>query len=412
MRTFCLQTLATQLPLKISFFPLFTASLLSLSNLFTPFPSSLPCAIRGNCDKWATSGNTFTMCVRFRLINKQMCAPDSGRDFSSCSSTLLSPLFFATTFRSVNIHLVPDLTMKNLIIAFWCNFILTGIVDSTTNAPACDLVSSDNSKCYFYRTRALTFGDSIAFCRDELQAELPSNFDPEDESGIAEDLGLFFWIAATFRLHHDQNKNRIQLLNPQHNFTEMRWDFTAINLTIFWSNESYCAEAVPAEYPAPGGSSIVWAPKDCNQLSGSVLCERSLTPHTTTTISLSPTSGGDHLFNNTFSDGLVEEVFDSQIDTRSRESDIGLLDAAILIFTRGSYYMERLRRELIASLMAGVVILIVLLTGRIAIRRLRRSSSSYFTVEGTALVYVKTDLPQAEIPRNNKCTSFIIRGCE
>lgn len=301
---------------------------------------------------------------------------------------------------------------KHVIIAFWCNFILTGIVDSTTNAPACDLVSSDKSKCYIYRSRALTFVDSIAFCRDELQAELPSNFDPEDESSIAEDLGLFFWLDATFRLHHDQAKNRIQLLNPQDNFTERRWDFTAINLTIFWSNESYCAEAVPV----PGeqaSEGIVWAPKDCNQRSASVLCERrSLTPDTTTTISLSPTSEEQNLFNQTFSDGLAEEVFDSQIDTRrSRESDTGLLDAAILIVTRGSYYMDRVRKELIASLLAGLVFLIFLLTGRILIRKLRRSSSAYFTVQGTALVYVKTDLPQAEIPRN-KCTSFIIRGCE
>ena len=304
--------------------------------------------------------------------------------------------------------------MKNVIIAFWCNFILTGVVDSTTNAPACDLVSGDRSKCYFYRRRALSFVDSISFCSEELHAELPSKFDPGDESGIAEDLGLFFWAGARFRLHHDQTQNRIQLLNPQDNFSERKWDFTAINLTIFWFNESYCAEAAPAADLTPEGSSIVWTPKDCNQLSGSVLCERLLPSEKTSTVLITVptiTSQNENSFNETFSDGIAEEVFDTQIDTHSSESDTRLLIAAITIFTRGSYYLDRLKVELIASVLAGLVIVIVLMTGWIIIRRLRRSSSAYFTVQGMALVYVRSDIPEIEVPRN-KCTSFIIRGRE
>lgn len=307
--------------------------------------------------------------------------------------------------------------MRNVIIAFWCNFILTGIVYSTTNSPACDLVSSDKSKCYFHRSRALSFVDSIAFCDEELQADLPSKFDPRDESDIAR-LGLSFWSASQFQLHHDQTRNRIQLLNSRDNFTERRWDFTDINLTIFWTSDLYCAQAVSTEDQPPTSSRIAWAPKDCNLLSGSILCERSLTPESTTTspdvihVTSSITSSNDDFWLNE-TEEIAEEVFEdpSHAFPEKSEDEIRFLET-MYIMTQSLYYLDRLKKEMLASLLAAIVMVMFLMIARIVMRRLRRSSSAYFTVhKDMALVYVRSDVPEAEIPENT-CTSFIIRGYE
>lgn len=326
---------------------------------------------------------------------------------------------------NVNIHLQPDLTMRNVIIALCCNFsILTAgvVVDSTTNPPAtaadadadaCDLVNRDLSKCYFYRrSLRLNFADAVAFCAQQFQSQLPSEFDLDDESRIAQDLGLDFWSAARFRLHHEETQNRIQLLNPEANFTAGRWDFTSINLTIFWLNDSYCALATHnSDHSSGTGNTIFWAPKDCNQTATSVLCEKRLFPQPTAPTTHPPNLRSGNLLNETLSDGLVGHVLDANSKSHPQMPENGLLISSLLIFLRSNYYAERVKRELIAGLVAGLVLTAVLFLIRLVMRKLRRSSSAFFTVQGMALVYVRSDLPEQEIPRNT-CTSFIIRGCE
>lgn len=305
--------------------------------------------------------------------------------------------------------------MRNVIIAFCCNFsfILTGVpaVDSTTNPPvACDLVSRDSSKCYFYRSLRLNFPDSLTFCAHEFQSQLPSNIDPQDEDAILQALGPDFWMAGKFWLHHDSSLNRIQLLNPEQEFTARTWDYTSMNLTIYWLNEPFCALATRSSLSSP--QTIAWAPTDCNLTATAILCEKRLTPVTKEMTNHEPKITIEPPLNDTLSDGVAHEVFDSNTSRRVRDpDDDGLLMAALLIFIRRNYYAEQIKWDLIGALVTGLVLVMIIAVIRLVVRKLRRSSSAYFTVQGMALVYVRSDLPEEEIPRNT-CTSFIIRGCE
>jgi hypothetical protein len=117
--------------------------------------------------------------------------------------------------------------------------------------------------------------------------------------------------------------------------------------------------------------------------------------------------------NQTFSVELAEEVFDAPSHGPSDESSENTLDLQTMYnMIRSFYYLERLKKEMLASLLAAIVMVIFLVIIRIIVRRLRRSSSAYFTVhKEMALAYVRSDIPEDEMPQNT-CTSFIIRGYE
>lgn len=314
-----------------------------------------------------------------------------------------------------------------LIVFFGC-FAPTILFAKTTarppsHPPPCDLVSSDRSKCYFYRNKTLTFADSMSYCKEILDARLPTEFNPDDESRIITDLGLSFWRRVKFRFHYDERMNRVNLMPHNHlfgssnkNSTEILWDFTAINFTIFWADDLYCAQASDARNKPRG--KIVWAPKDCNQTADAVLCEKAfISTTTTTTVSQTTTTARSVV------SSQIPDVYDSSNSDRSNAServvawgmtdpetsrqDEAFIRSAILIFTFSSHFRTILGTELLVALLTALLMSLLLLIVRHILRRTRHR----FTVSGIALVYVKSDLPESEF-QTSPCTSFTMKGFE
>ena len=318
--------------------------------------------------------------------------------------SFLRSLFPFVSSSSANMH---DLTIKKVITALCYIVLLCPLVDSATNA-ACDLVSSDGRKCYFLRRLGLTYADADSLCSsNELSSRLPSGISASDARRLTHELGLSFWMATRFQLHHDERLNRVQLLphlKPHTHLPPLRWDFTSIDLSIYWSKGYYCARAVA--YSASEG--VAWAPTACNLTSEAVVCERTLHPEPPTpaapvaSLDLSST-------NQTPSVVLANQLSDSRLKRVSSDSETGLLVAAIVILSRSSYYTEHLKSDLLLTTAIGLAILAVTLLTRALLRRTRRSS--YFTVQGMPLAYVRSDQSASEAARNT-CTSFTIRGYE
>ena len=312
-------------------------------------------------------------------------------------------------------HLKPDFTIKHVIIACCyccCCLVLSATPESTTAALACDLVSSDRSKCYNHRTLHLNFEEARSFCGSEFRSQLPSTLLPDDEDRIAGRVSLSFWFSSKFQLHHDQSRNRVDMISSYANVSSSKWDFTAMDPEVFWANGSYCAQAVDSWDTSRGR--VMWAPRSCRETAQTVLCERPLEPEPPAPVTLE-----DHgqrsigAGNQTDSaQAVLEEVLDSKHRVaRPDDGDAAILIAAVFVLTRSSFYVENLKNRLILVTLAGVLAVCVLMAARVAYRRLRRSSSAYFTVQGMALVYVRSDLTQSEVPRST-CTSFMMRGCE
>lgn len=279
------------------------------------------------------------------------------------------------------------------------------IDEDSTNQ--CDVVSSDSRRCFIFRHEPMDFWKAKSFCEENFNATLPTPLSPEDESRIAEDFGLFFWVGVRTRLFFNESANRLYLRESWidgSNYTDNRWDFKSFDPEIFWTNESYCAEASGHEDLSSGSVNIVWSPKDCSEEALSVLCQRPLRSFTSPVNDSEVVSHLPHLAN-VFSNSLTDDEEESMEMTTTAEKDDSfprkvedgnktqkggeLLWLYQVIASRLNHLLRQEGQGLFIFLLLTLTCCLLVGVVVITYRHLRGKRGSVESIEGVSLVFVR-----------------------
>lgn len=137
----------------------------------------------------------------------------------------------------------------------------------------CTFVSASGKVCYFFRAKSLTFDSALSYCEKEFNATLALAVPSLDEEFILQSTSLPFWIGVKGKLTHDAGEEggRLFFINEwinHRNYSYNHWDLSKLNLSLYWQDQVYCAEAVNSDY------AIRWNPKNCSEESENVLCAK------------------------------------------------------------------------------------------------------------------------------------------
>lgn len=141
----------------------------------------------------------------------------------------------------------------------------------------CNMTSTDKTLCFIFINKSLSFEEASSLCSVNYSSRLPSVLSEEEVLGIAQSFNLSFWLGIKGSLVFDEPANRVWLENYwiyEEDYLENKWDIETFDIGIYWKNESYCAEAVYK------GNTSVWNPRNCNEKSTVVVCQRLLLDET------------------------------------------------------------------------------------------------------------------------------------
>lgn len=157
---------------------------------------------------------------------------------------------------------------------------LIGQVSGQDENSTCTFLSADRKICYFFRAESFTFDSAVSYCEKEFNATLISTIPSLDEESILQTANLPFWIGVkgklTWNLRDGKEGGRVFIHNEwinQRNFTQNRWDYSTLNLSHYWYDHYFCAEAVKSE-EEDDTFLIRWKPENCEKKSQNTLCAK------------------------------------------------------------------------------------------------------------------------------------------